>query len=267
MLSKQETDRVLRVAVAAAKKAGRILRTGFNKRMQIHFKGRINPVTEYDLKSERAIIQMITKTFPDHAILSEEGNDRKQKNPCLWVIDPLDGTVNYSHGFPIYCVSVGMLYNGEPLVGVVYDPERNELFSAVRGRKAFLNGKRISVTNEKNIERALVATGFSYGVKKAKRNNLGHFASMIKTAQGVRRPGSAAIDLCWLASGRLDSFWEFDLHPWDTAAAVLILTEAGGKISRVDGSKYSIFDGDIAASNGHLHASLRKILTRRRKKK
>jgi myo-inositol-1(or 4)-monophosphatase len=210
---------------------------------------------------------MITKAFPDHAILSEEGNDRKQKNPCLWVIDPLDGTVNYSHGFPIYCVSVALVYNGEPLVGVVFDPERNELFQAVRGKGAFLNGKRIKVTSEKNIERALVATGFSYGVKKAKRNNLGHFANMIKSAQGVRRPGSAAIDLCWLASGRLDSFWEFDLHPWDTAAAVLIVEEAGGKISRVDGSKYSIFNGDVAASNGHLHASLRKILTIRRTKK
>lgn len=210
---------------------------------------------------------MITKAFPEHAILTEEGNDREKKNPALWVIDPLDGTVNYSHGFPVYCVSVAMLYNGEPVVGVVYDPERKELFQAVKGKGAQLNGKRIRVTGEKNIERALVATGFSYGIKKAKRNNLGYFADVAKQAQGVRRPGSAAIDLCWLACGRLDAFWELDLAPWDTAAGVLILTEAGGKISRIDGSVHSIFSPDIAASNGHLHGALRKILTHRRKRK
>ena len=175
-------------------------------------------------------------------------------------MDPLDGTVNYSHGFPVYCVSLGLQYEGRPVLGCVYDPERRELFSAGRGLGAYMNGRRIRVSPQRNLERALLATGFAYNIGSARRNNLGLFARMSKKAQGLRRPGSAAIDLCWLAAGRIDGFWELYLHPWDTAAAVVIVAEAGGRVTRLDGRAYSVFDKDILASNGHLHRSMKAIL-------
>lgn len=261
-LTEKEAARAHSVAVRAAKAAGKILKEGFSKRMRIAYKGRINPVTEYDLKAEKAIVRILSRAYPDHAILTEEGTDRETRSDYLWVIDPLDGTVNYAHGFPVYCVSVALLFRGKPVVGVVYDPERKELFHAIHGSGARINQKKISVTAEKDIERALLATGFSYSVRRTKQDNVAHFGKMIKTAQGVRRPGSAAIDLCWLAAGRLDGFWEFDLHPWDTAAAILMVAEAGGKVSQIDGSPYSIYDKNILASNRYLHGDMRKILSR-----
>ena len=260
-VSKKEIKAFQAFADKTACKAGAILKEGFNRRHQVKYKGRIDPVTEYDVKSEKFIVSAISKTFPDHSILAEEGNDIEEKSPFRWVIDPLDGTVNYAHRFPVYCVSIGLQYKEQSIAGAVYDPERDELFSAGLGLGACLNSKKIHVSKVKTIEKALLATGFSYNVAKARKNNLGLFARMVKTAQAVRRPGSAAIDLCWLADGRIDGFWEFYLHPWDTAAAVLIVTEAGGKISRLNDRAYSIFDKDILASNGLIHTPLRKLLT------
>jgi myo-inositol-1(or 4)-monophosphatase len=169
--------------------------------------------------------------------------------------------VNFAHGFPVYCVSIGFEHEGKLTAGAVYDPERHELFSAARGHGAFLNGRRIQVAGEHKLERALLATGFGYNIKTARRNNLGLFARMAKKAQGVRRPGSAAIDLCWLAAGRIDGFWELYLHPWDTAAAVLIVEEAGGTVSRINGRPYSIFDPDLLAANTALHKAMREALS------
>ena len=148
-------------------------------------------------------------------------------------------------------------------MGVVYDPEANELYSAARGLGATLNKKRITVSSQRSLERSLLATGFAYNIRTARKNNLGMFARMMKKAQAVRRLGSAALDLCWLAAGRLDGFWEYYLHPWDTAAAALIVKEAGGKVSRIDGGEYSIFDKDILASNGYIHSSMKSVLTGR----
>lgn len=250
-------------AAALAIRAGELLRRGFARHMRIHLKGRINPVTEYDLRSEQLIARWIHRHYPEHDILAEEGSDRQSQSAWRWIIDPLDGTVNYAHGFPVYCVSIGIEHNGAIVAGVVFDPERRELFSAVRGQGAKLNGRPIRVSSERQIERALLATGFAYDIGTASRNNLGLFARMAKRAQGVRRPGSAAIDLCWLAAGRIDGFWELKLHPWDTAAASLIVTEAGGKLSRIDGRPYGIFDADLLASNSRLHTVMANILSAR----
>jgi len=260
-LKKTEIRNLVRFAEKLSRGAGKILRQGINRRLRIDYKGRINPVTEYDLKSERYITSEISKRFPDHDILTEEGSDVEKQSPFRWVIDPLDGTVNYAHGFPIYCVSIALEYDGDIVAGVVYDPERDELFSAGTGMGAHLNKQRIRVSDEKVLQRALLATGFAYNIGTAKRTNLGLFARMAKKAQGVRRPGSAAIDLCWLACGRLDGFWEFYLHPWDTAAAKLIVEEAGGAVSRINGKRYSIFAPDILATNDHLHKAMMSALT------
>jgi len=262
-LSKAELKRLTVFAEKLAIRAGRILARGFTRTIRVSFKGRIDPVTEYDLKSEKCITDQIAKTYPEHAILTEEGSAVGRRSAYRWIIDPLDGTVNYSHGFPFYCVSIGLEYNGEPMLGVVYDPERRELFAAALGQGSFLNGKRIHVSSQKNLERALLATGFAYDIATARRNNLGLFARMAKIAQGIRRPGSAAIDLCWLAAGRIDGFWELDLRPWDTAAAIVIIHEAGGRISRLNGRKFSISGKDLLASNGHLHKPMKEVLAGR----
>lgn len=241
--------------------AGSILRNGFRNSKKIDYKGRIDPVTEYDCKAEDFIVSRIEKKYPSHEVLAEEGSETGQHSSWRWVIDPLDGTVNYMHGFPIYCVSIAVEFEGQVIAGAVYDPERDEMFSAGLGLGAALNKSRLFVTGEKRLERALLATGFAYDIGSAKRNNLGLFARMAKKAQGIRRPGSAALDLCWLASGRIDGFWELKLHPWDTAAAALAVTEAGGKLSRIDGRPWSIYDRDLLASNGHLHQSMIDVLS------
>ncbi|MFZ5981707.1 MAG: inositol monophosphatase family protein [Candidatus Zixiibacteriota bacterium] len=240
--------------------AGAILRKRFNRRLEIAYKGRIDPVTESDLNSEKYITDRIKKNYPHHEILTEEGSAFGEKSTFRWVIDPLDGTVNYAHSFPVYCVSIGLEFEGDIILGVVYDPQLDEMFSAREKNGAFLNRTRIHVSKQRKLDRALLATGFAYDIKTARRNNLDLFARMVKQAEGVRRLGSAALDLCWLACGRLDGFWELKLHPWDTAAAKIIVEEAGGKITRFSGEKYSIFDKEILATNGCLHTAMKKLL-------
>ena len=261
--SKKQLTELLRFAEDTARGAGDILKKRFNHAHRVRYKGRIDPVTEADVRAEKYIVSRLQKTYPEHSILAEEGSDRESRSPFRWVIDPLDGTVNYAHSFPVYCVSIAVEHRGRSVTGAVYDPERDEMFSAALGLGARLNGHRIRVTDEKRLDRSLLATGFSYSVATARRNNLGYFARMVKTAQAVRRPGSAAIDLCWLACGRLDGFWELHLHPWDTAAAMLIVTEAGGRVTRFDGSPYTIFYDEILASNGRIHQQMQAVLHRR----
>ncbi|NOY87783.1 MAG: inositol monophosphatase [FCB group bacterium] len=263
----KELKSYLNFAMEWAKGAGDILYRGFNQTKQINYKGRIDPVTQFDLQSERFIISRIEKTFPEYSILAEEGDTIENNSSFCWVIDPLDGTVNYAHKIPIYTVSIALQYNRQTIVGVVYDPERDELFSAAKGLGAFLNRKRIKVSPQKKLERSLLATGFAYNIGTARKNNLGMFARMMKQAQAVRRLGSAALDLCWVATGRFDGFWEYYLHPWDTAAAILMVEEAGGKVSKISGGSYSIFDREILASNGHIHLAMREVLTRKIKKR
>ena len=262
-LSKSETAQLLSFAAKIAREAGGILRDGFSKVRHVKMKGKIDPVTEYDIRSEKFIKAAIQKACPDHEILAEESGMGETRSPYRWVIDPLDGTVNYAHQLPVYCVSIGLEYKGRCTAGVVYDPERDELFSAGRSLGAKLNGKKITVSPESKLDSALLATGFAYDVRTARRNNLGLFARMVKNAQAVRRLGSAALDLCWTACGRFDGFWELGLHPWDTAAALVILEEAGGKVTRLNGQPYSIYESDILASNSLLHQQMKKILVKR----
>ncbi|MDX9858475.1 MAG: inositol monophosphatase family protein [candidate division Zixibacteria bacterium] len=241
--------------------AGAILKRGFSLSKTIDYKGRIDPVTEFDRKAERYLVSRIERRYPDHEVLAEEGTQTGQRSSWRWVIDPLDGTVNFMHGFPIYCVSIAVERDGVIVAGAVFDPERNEMFSAGLGQGAHINKRKLQVSRERRLERALLATGFAYDIGTAKRNNLGLFARMAKKAQGIRRPGSAALDLCWLAAGRIDGFWELKLHPWDTAAAALAVTEAGGRVSRIDGRPYSIYDKDLLASNGRLHSAMAAVLS------
>jgi myo-inositol-1(or 4)-monophosphatase len=254
--------REVRFAAETAQKAGDILRRGLARKRKVSLKGSVDLITEIDVRSEKFITDRITRTFPEHSILAEEGSDKETSSAWQWVVDPLDGTTNYAHGYPAFCVSIGLEVEGEMVVGAVHDPLRNETFFAARGRGAYLNRRKISVTGEKRLSSALLATGFPYDVRESKVNNLGHFARMYKACQGIRRGGSAALDLCYLACGRFDGFWELKLHPWDTAAGIVIVKEAGGRVSDFRNRKYSIYGKEILASNGKIHNQMREVLLR-----
>ncbi len=264
LFSKNELSQFTKVAEKIARGAGKILADGFLKNKNVQYKGRIDPVTKFDLKSEKYIITQIQKAFPSHSILTEEGHSIDNNSDFCWIIDPLDGTVNYAHRLPSYAVSIALQYKKESIVGVVYAPELNEFFSASIGQGAYLNKKKIKISSEKKLERSLLATGFAYNIATLKKNNLGLFARMMKHAQAVRRFGSAALDICWVADGRFEGFWEYNLAPWDSAAGVIILTEAGGKVTEIDLSQYSVFSKSLLASNGLIHNKMQGILVRKK---
>lgn len=261
-------DTLLRVARQAAVAAGALLRLNFERPHDITLKGVIDPVTESDLQSQEIIISLIRQAFPDHAILAEEdlpgsGGDGGPAGPGgkgaashRWIIDPLDGTVNYAHGFPMFCVSVACEVEGRLEVGVIYDPLREELFEARRGQGAWLNGRRLRVSATDRLEAALLVTGFPYNIRERLPATMARLRNMIARAQGVRRAGSAALDLAYVAAGRFDGFWEEGLKPWDTAAGVLLVTEAGGRLSTFEGGAYDIFAPTILATNGRVHEAM-----------
>ncbi len=253
----------LKFAKEAAVKAGAIIRKGMNKRRKVNFKGRIDLVTEFDLKSEKFITGEIAKVFPQHSILAEEGGETQRGLSHIWIIDPLDGTTNFAHDYPAFCVSIGLAVDGKNVLGAVYDPVHDELFYAAQGRGAFCNKRRIHVSSQNKLNRSLLATGFPYDIAETKEDNLDNFARMYKVAQGIRRGGSAALDMCYLACGRFEGFWELKLHPWDTAAGLVIVREAGGRVTGIDGKKYSVFDQDLLASNGKIHRQMQKVLLRK----
>lgn len=255
-----EMKRIREVALRAAKKAGQILKKGLEGEVTVSYKGDLNLVTNIDHRSEEAIVAMVNKQFPDHQVLAEEGHDRTEPSPFRWIIDPLDGTTNYSHRFPFFCVSIAVEIRGKVQLGMVLDPLRNELFFAERGKGAFLNEKPISVSSATRLSKSLLVTGFAYDVRTDPINNFNHFINFSMKAQGVRRTGSAALDLCYVASGRLDGFWELKLQPWDTAAGSLILTEAGGRLSDFSGKPYSIYDSELLATNGKIHREMIDVL-------
>jgi myo-inositol-1(or 4)-monophosphatase len=250
----------LEVAKAAAFRAGTILRERISDRREISYKGDINLVTEMDRLSEKAVVAAILEAFPDHGVLAEEEAQIENSSGFLWIIDPLDGTTNYAHGYPSFSVSIGLERSGDIIVGVVYDPMRDELFSAARGQGAYLKGKPISVSGNDVLIRSLLATGFPYDRAVSKDNNLNYFNALIMAAQEIRRSGSASLDLCAVAAGRLDGYWELKLHPWDVAAGSLIVQEAGGTVSDLTGTRFSIRDKEIVASNGRIHGLILDIL-------
>lgn len=272
-------DQVRQVGRQAALAAGALLKLNYEKPHDITLKGAIDPVTESDFASQKTIISLIRQTFPDHGILAEErmdadvGEGAKGRGPWpspqetttpayRWIIDPVDGTVNFAHGFPMFCVSIGFEAAGVMEYGVVYDPLRDELFEAVRGGGAWLNrSKRLKVSGVDNLNEALVATGFPYDIRERLPETTARVGRVLGATQGLRRAGSAALDLAYVASGRMDAFFEENLKPWDTAAGMLLVTEAGGTISTFTGEPYSIFSDNIAASNGLLHGDIVALLS------
>jgi myo-inositol-1(or 4)-monophosphatase len=240
-----------------ARAAGKILQDGYEQDHEINFKGAIDLVTEIDHRSEKYLLGEITRRFPDQRIFAEESGETQGDAEHVWYIDPLDGTVNYAHGVPLFCVSIAYARAGDLTLGAVYDPLRDELFSAERGRGAHLNGRALKAANAVELGKSLLVTGFPYDTWYAKRNNFDYFVKFAKMTQGVRRLGSAALDLCYVAAGRFDGYWELSLKPWDVAAAGLIAQEAGAIVTNVDGAPDFIHPPQsVLAANPVLHAQM-----------
>ena len=250
-------------ALHAAKTAGLLLREKLGAKQRIEYKGAIDLVTEMDKRSEAVIIKEIKKKFPDHGIMAEESAEFPARYGCRWIIDPLDGTTNYAHGLPVFCVSIGFEKAGKIILGVVYNPMLDEMFVAEKGCGARLNGKRIRVSGTGSLDASLLATGFPYDIRTTQKNNLDHFSAFAVRAQAIRRAGAAALDLCYVACSRFDGFWELKLKPWDTAAATLIIKEAGGRVTGFGNERFSIYGDECLASNGRIHGDMVDVLTGR----
>jgi myo-inositol-1(or 4)-monophosphatase len=247
-------------AVPIALEAGALLRGFLERGVATEYKGDVDVVTEADRASEKLITERLTAAFPDHGIYGEEGVRQRVDSEYRWYVDPLDGTTNFAHGFPVFCVSLGLEHrpggkDGELVAGVVYDPTRNELFIAQKGLGAWLNGHRIHVSRTNHLAEALLATGFP-SRKRHASPNIHFYQELTLRSHGVRRAGSAALDLAWTACGRLEGFWEFNLNPWDTAAGALLVFESGGAITRFDGSPFRLDSSEVLATNGLLQQEL-----------
>jgi myo-inositol-1(or 4)-monophosphatase len=243
-------------AVKTARQAGQYLRNIFHHQHAIMYKGRINIVTEADHGSENLIIEAIRREFPDDDILTEESPGMDRGRSARWIIDPLDGTTNYAHGFPIFCVSIALEVGGIVQLGVVYQPMLDEMFVAERGGGTFQNGNPLQVSSISGLSASLLATGFPYDIQESEQNNIRYFNTMVVQAQAVRRAGSAALDMAYVAAGRFDGFWELKLMPWDTAAGVLLIQEAGGTVTDIVGRPYHLGGPDVLASNGLIHQQM-----------
>jgi myo-inositol-1(or 4)-monophosphatase len=243
-----------------AEKAGAILLSGYEQEHQLYYKGEIDLVTEIDRRSEEFLVGELRRHYPHHHILAEEGGG-KDGGEFQWYIDPLDGTVNYAHGVPFFCVSIAYAEKGELSLAAVYDPMRRELFSAARGGGAWLNGRRLSARASTELHRSLLVTGFPYDIRHTTANNLDHFGTFATRSQGVRRLGSAALDLCYVAAGRFDGYWELSLKPWDLAAGALIAREAGAKVTSIAGSDDLLVPPySILAASPELHGRMAAML-------
>ena len=269
-LSKPDYNSMMRTPTltdleSLARGAGAILREGYAREHRVDYKGTIDLVTEVDHQSEAFIIQQINALFPGHAILAEESGQQQGSAEHLWLIDPLDGTVNYAHNIPIFCVSIGYAQNGLTQLAVVYEPLRDECFSAERGRGAWLNGTLLQVSSVQDLTHSLLVTGFPYDTWDSPNDNFVHFVRFAKMTQGVRRLGSAALDLCYVAAGRFDGFWELSLKAWDVAAGGLIVEEAGGRVTNVDGgADYISTPQSILAATPALHPLMLEEIRRNR---
>jgi myo-inositol-1(or 4)-monophosphatase len=240
---------------AIAREAGALLMEFFDKNIRIEYKGDADLVTAADRKSEALIRERIRQTWPSHDVLGEEEGLRDTGSEYRWYVDPLDGTTNFAHGFPVFCVSMGLQHKNQMIAGVCFDPTRNEVFAAERGKGATLNGRSIHVSATKHLKESLVGTGFP-SHKRHKNPNIHFYYQITLRSHGVRRAGSAALDLCYVASGRMDGFWEFNLNPWDTAAGVLIVEEAGGRVTNFSGGPFELNSREVLASNSIIHEEL-----------
>jgi len=250
-------DSYLSAITAIAREAGALVMDYFHQHLKIEYKGDADLVTAADRASEKLIRERITAQFPTHDVLGEEQGLNDQGSDFRWYVDPLDGTTNFAHGFPVFAVSMALAYKGERIAGAVYDPTRDEMFAAEKGKGAQLNGKPMHVSQAAKLKECLLATGFP-SHKRHKNPNIYFYHQITLHTHGVRRAGSAALDLCNVASGRFDGFWEFNLNPWDTAAGTLIVEEAGGKVTRFDGSPFLLDSRETLASNGIVHEALIK---------
>jgi len=257
-----ESERVLELAVDLARRAGAIQRARYETALQISTKSApVDLVTEVDRACEALVVAALEKERPGDAVLAEEGGGSDRDGAAWrWVIDPLDGTTNYAHGYPRFCVSIGVERDGEREVGVVYDPLLEELYHAVRGGGAFRNGRRIRVSPETRLDRALVATGFAYDARESARDNLNYFGAFLKRVRALRRDGSAALDLSYVACGRLEGYWELKLKPWDVAAGALLVEEAGGRFSDFEGGPGARSGREVVASNGLVHEAMLELI-------
>ncbi|MDO9390670.1 MAG: inositol monophosphatase family protein [bacterium] len=253
-------DKEFKTAVLAAKKAGHLLQAMSQGDLKVEYKGEIDLVTQADRAAEALVVKMLRRNYPGDDILTEETNRDRTRSVRRWIIDPLDGTTNYAHRFPFWCVSIAFEFKGQVVLGAIYNPNLNELFTARKGLGAWINGNKIKVSSQPVLKKSLLATGFPYDVHYSRKDNLDNFRRFIKRAQAVRRPGSAALDLAYVACGRFDGFWEMKLKTWDMAAASLMVTEARGKLSGFKGQKFSIYVPECLATNGKIHREMIEVL-------
>lgn len=255
-----EMDHIKRIGIKAVFESGKILKSYFGNIFDIRKKGAVDLVTEADTASEKVIIGIIRKAFPQHSILAEESGLDQEDADHQWIIDPLDGTVNFAHQVPIFSISIAYAFKGTPVMGIVLNPVTGELFSAVAGEGAFLNNRPIRVSNTRAMQESLLATGFPYDLLSIFDTITGRLTNCLRAAQGIRRMGSAAIDICAVACGRFDGFWEQNLHPWDTAAAMLIALEAGAVVTDFANNPFTVDKKEILATNGKIHADMLSLL-------
>lgn len=253
-------EELIKFTTEVALEAGIFIKKKLNTVHTIEYKGEINLVTEVDTASEEIITSRIRQRFPDHDILAEEFTRTHKGSDFQWVIDPLDGTTNFAHGFPFFCVSIALKRRNEVIVGVVYNPVMDEMFWAERGKGTYLNARRIQVSQTEKIIESFMATGFPYDLRESSSNNLNYFNAMMLNARAVRRAGSAALDLAYVATGCFDGYWEIKLNPWDTAAGWILVEEAGGMVTDMNGEGYYLDSPEIVASNGRIHAEMLSIL-------
>lgn len=253
---------MLELAIAAAREAGRFLTENVGRVRNVETKKgeERNLVSEIDRGSEKRIIRAIKSRYPDHAILAEESGGNNAAADYRWIIDPLDGTTNYLHGLPIYSVTIGIEHKGEIVAGVVYDPNLDELFTAERGAGAFLNGKRLRVSTTSRLIDSLLVTGFPYNITDNPDHAVEHFVNLLMEGRGIRRLGSAAMDLSYVAAGRFDGFWEVNLNPWDMAAGVLCIQEAGGRVTDFFGNPSNVYKKQVLATNNAIHEAMLAVL-------
>jgi myo-inositol-1(or 4)-monophosphatase len=257
------------LAEGIARQAGALLRTFYERGVATEYKGDVDLVTEADRSSEQLIREKLRSTFPSHGVYGEEGTRDKMDSEYRWYVDPLDGTTNFAHGFPSFCVVLGLERrlpdlsanaDGEMVAGVIYDPLRNEMFTVERGMGAWLNGRRIHVSKTSTLQESLTATGFP-SQKRHESPNIHFYQQITLRSHGVRRAGSAALDMAYVACGRLDGFWEFNLNPWDTSAGFLLVEEAGGVVAHFDGGKFTLDSREVLATNGLIQGEMQRLFS------
>lgn len=251
---------LLETAKILAREAGEMIRQSGSNLGKVDYKGRADLVTDVDRKAEEIILCGIRKSYPDHAVLAEESGENEVQSDFRWVIDPIDGTTNFVHGYPFFCVSIAVQHHRETVAAVVFDPMHDELFSALKGEGAFLNEKPLAVSAANELSKSLVATGFPYRLGDRWQHSMDLFEAFYLDSHGVRRDGAAALDLCYVAAGRFEGFWEYELQPWDVAAGLLIVQEAGGRTTDFQDRPSRIDDRQVLASNGLIHDQMLQVI-------